>query len=108
MLLNFFLLAAIYASRKLGSGGYLVALAIGAVKGVIYLIATDDIGVAGLIAGVAAAVSCLIHYLLLRLTAKQVYVPRHSVPREHRVKKKVQWEYAPLTILFVAFVFSMP
>ena len=108
MLLNFFLLVCIYASRKLKGRGYLVALTTGLIKGIIYLMFGSDVAFAGVIALVFAAVACLVHFLLVKLTAKQDYVTHYSMPSTPSPKKNVQWEYVPLAVLFIVVVFAMP
>ena len=105
MLLNFLLLIGVYNLRRFPRWRYQGVIAVGIIKAVAVIVLSRNWGLAAVCGASVAAVSWLILLLFRRLQIKQTYVPRYSVPKAPRPKRQIQWEYAPLAVLFFGFVF---
>ena len=105
MILNFVLLIVVYNLRRFPRWRYLGVIAVGIIKAVVVILLSRNWALAAVCGAIVAAVSWLILVLFQRLQIKQTYVPRYSVPKAPRPKRQIQWEYAPLAVLFFGIVF---
>lgn len=106
MIANLILLFLLFGSTKWKKGPYVGAIALGLIKGILYLVVTRSIVVA-LMMGIAFfALAAGFVFFLGRLDKKEEVDQGYTKYGFGQKKKKMRWEYVPLSILVLIIIFG--
>lgn len=106
MIINILLLILVFGAKKKKISPYIAASLLGIIKGVIYLVFTQNIILSVIMGGIYAGLSVVFVYFLTRLDQREdrerPAVPTYKSAGSETLKFK--WEYIPLAVVLVLII----
>jgi hypothetical protein len=105
MILNFLLLAALFAASKKKFNPYAAAAVFGAIEAVLHFLSSRNL-IEGLMAGlIYTGLAATMVYMLARVDKKEEGEEHYS--KYGRIKEgRIKWEYIPLSVAVVLILFG--